>query len=179
MDDHQLTAEHSALSPPWFLAQIKPNAGSIAKRNLLRQGVQVFEPYEEVASCRGQQFVRKSRALFPGYLFVHFDPDEVRWRAINSTLGVSRLVSFSEDCPAQVPLSLISSLMARCDPSGKLLPPSLLNRGDLVSVTGGPLADFVGTVERLAPEQRVWVLLDILGKRTRVAVRLADLRRVG
>ena len=34
----------------------------------------------------------------------------------------------------------------------------------------GPFAQFVATVESLAPQQRVWVLLDLLGSRTRVSV---------
>lgn len=43
---------------------------------------------------------------------------------LNNTIGVSRLVSFADDTPAQVPFDLLSGLMRRCDPSGKLLPPS-------------------------------------------------------
>ncbi|MFC3424024.1 transcription termination/antitermination protein NusG [Rhizorhabdus histidinilytica] len=158
------------------MVQLKPNAEVIAKRNLLRQHAQVFTPFEEITSRRAGRLVQIYRALFPDYLFVSFDPDVVRWRAVNSTLGVNRLIDFSHDRPAQVPSGLISSLMRRCDPSGKLLPPRFLRGGDLVRVTSGPLAEFIGTVEQLAPDQRVWVLLDMLGKNTRVAVKPADLR---
>jgi transcriptional antiterminator RfaH len=91
-------------------------------------------------------------------------------------MGVCKLVSFAENRPALVPLGIISSLMRRCDPSGKLLPPRFLQSGEAVRVTNGPFADFIGTVEQIAPNQRIWVLLDILGKNTRVAIRSADLR---
>ena len=168
-----------SLTQPWFVVQLKPNAEAIAKRNLLRQGMQIFAPFEEVTSRKARKLIQTCKALFPGYLFFSFDQEVVRWRTVNSTLGVSRLVSFSDDRPAQVPLGLISSLMRRCDPSGKLLPPRFLHGGDVVRVTNGPFADFIGTVEQIAPDQRIWVLLDFLGKNTRVAIRSADLRLAG
>lgn len=161
---------------PWFVVQLKPNAEAIAKRNLLRQGIQIFAPFEEVTARKAGKLVQSRRALFPGYLFVSFDPADIRWRAVNSTMGVCRLVRFAEDRPAPVPPELISSLMQRCDPSGRLLPPQCLQGGATVRVTQGPFADFIGTVEQIAPEQRIWVLLDVLGKNTRVAIRPADLR---
>jgi transcriptional antiterminator RfaH len=167
------------VTQPWFVVQLKPNAEAIAKRNLLHQGIQIFAPFEEVTARKARKLVQACKALFPGYLFVSFDQDAVRWRTVNSTTGVCRLVSFAEDRPAQVPLGLISSLMRRCDPSGKLLPPRFLHGGDTVKVTNGLFADFIGTVEQIAPDQRIWVLLDILGKNTRVAIRSADLRLAG
>lgn len=168
-----------SVTQPWFVVQLKPNAEAIAKRNLLQQGMQIFAPFEEVTARKARKLVQTCKALFPGYLFVSFDQDAVRWRTVNSTLGVNRLVSFAADRPAQVPLGLISSLMRRCDPSGKLLPPRFLHGGDVVRVTNGPFANFIGTVEQIAPDQRIWVLLDILGKNTRVAIRSADLRLAG
>lgn len=181
MNEITLTVAKSGprVTQPWFVVQLKPNAEAIAKRNLLRQGMQIFAPFEAVTARKARKLVQTCKALFPGYLFVSFDQDAVRWRTVNSTLGVSRLVSFADDRPAQVPLGLISNLMRRCDPSGKLLPPRFLHDGDVVRVTNGPFADFIGTVEQIAPDQRIWVLLDILGKNTRVAMRSADLRLAG
>lgn len=177
------TAEPPALSDaepkaqlPWFVVQLKPNSETIAVQNLARQGVNIFAPFEEFTARKGRELVQKRRALFPGYLFVSFDTGSVQFRSINSTLGVSRLVSFSERSPAQVPDALIAGLMQRCDPTGKLLPPASLKGGDTVHVANGPLADLIGTVEQIAPDQRVWVLLDILGKATRVTMHAEDLR---
>lgn len=98
---------------------------------------------------------------------------------LNNTIGVSRLVSFADDTPAQVPFDLLSGLMRRCDPSGKLLPPSFLHEGEHIRVTSGPFAEFVGTVEYTASTERVWILLDILGKKTRVAMTSTDLSLAG
>ena len=101
----------------WFLAQLKPNSAAIAERNLKRQGFRTFLPLQEQTRQRYGRFVTVLQPLFPGYIFVAFDPSKGGWRAINATLGNTRLVSFGKD-PAPVPLDLISQLMLRCDRSG-------------------------------------------------------------
>lgn len=161
----------------WFLAQLKPNSARIAERNLKRQGFTTFLPLEETTKKRGGKFVANSRPLFPGYIFVAFDAAHGLWRKINSTQGVTRLVSFGK-APAPVPRDLVSQLMLRCDATGKLLPPKLLEPGDQVAITKGPFASFVAVVEKIAPDRRVWVLMDIMGGQTRVAVGAEQLRAV-
>lgn len=153
----------------WFLAQLKPNSVKIAERNLKRQGFRTFLPVEEVTKRAKSKFVTTERPMFPGYIFVFFDVSKGGWRAINSTNGITQLVSFGKD-PAPVPLDIISGLMLRCDAQGKLILPKLLNPGDQVAMIHGPFADFVAEVEMIEPDRRVWVLLDIMGGKTRVAV---------
>lgn len=153
----------------WFLAQLKPNCAAIAEKNLKRQGFVTFLPLEEETRRRGGKFVTATRPLFPGYIFVAFDPARGHWRAINATQGITRLVSFGS-MPAPVPMELVSQLILRCDVDGKLLPTKVqtLVPGDHVRLRTGPFADFVAEVERIAPDQRVWVLIDLLGSPTRM-----------
>lgn len=160
----------------WFLVQIKPNAFQIAERNLCQQKFAVFAP-RLVRSVRRMGRVRvEPRPLFPGYLFVGFAPETAPYRAINATHGVTRLVQFGASAPAEVPAPIITGLMARCDAEARLLPPKALQAGTEVQLIGGPFADFVAAVESMAPDQRVWVLLDCMGQKTRVAVKVASLR---
>jgi transcriptional antiterminator RfaH len=159
----------------WFLAQLKPNCSNIANRNLRRQGFQTFLPMEDSTRRVKEKFVHTLRPLFPGYVFVGFSAGAGHWRAVNSTYGVTRLVSFGQQ-PAPVPLEIVRQLILRCDASGKLLPPKLLKPGDRVCLASGPLANFVAQVETIAPDRRVWVLMDIMGGQTRVAVAADQLR---
>ena len=165
------------LGTTWFLAQLKPNSAQIAHKNLSRQGFQTFLPMEEETRQRNGKFVTVDRPLFPGYIFVAFDRAKGLWRAVNSTHGITRLVSFGKE-PARVPLDLVSQLMQRCDSSGKLLPPKLLKPGDQVTLTKGPFADFVAEVEKIEPDRRVWVLMDIMGGQTRVSVGADQIKAV-
>lgn len=161
---------------PWYLAQLRPNALAIARRNLLRQGFDTFCPMQPATRKTPRGFVPDIKPLFPGYVFVSFDPAVPGWSAINGTLGVARLVSFGSR-PEPVPADLVAALRLRCGPDDCLLPPDDLGPGDLVRVTAGPFADFVCTIEAIDTDRRVWVLLDLMGRQARVAFRPDQLRR--
>ena len=164
-------------STTWFLAQLKPNCAKIADKNLGRQGFRTFLPMEEVTRQRNGKFVTANKPLFPGYIFVALNVAEGLWHRVNSTYGITRLVSFGKD-PAPVPLDLVSQIMLRCDADGKVLPPKLLKPGDQVALNTGPFANFVAEVEKIAPDRRVWVLMEIMGGQTQVAVTADQLRTV-
>ena len=153
----------------WYLIQFKPNSHRLAERNLLRQGFNTFLPMQKITHRKASRFVSDLKPLFPGYMFVSVNSDLASWRSINSTIGVSRLVSF-EGKPKPLPLQLISGLMLRCDASGTLLPSKSLNEGDSVEMLTGPFANFIATVDTIDPEQRIWVLMDFMGQKTRMQV---------
>ena len=55
-------------------------------------------------------------------MFVSVDLVKRPWQKINSTLGVSRLIS-QDGTPTRVFEEIVSALMSHCDSFGKLLPP--------------------------------------------------------
>ena len=153
----------------WYLIQFKPNSHRLAERNLQRQGFETFLPMQKITRRKASRFVSDLKPLFPGYMFVSVNSELAPWRSINSTIGVSKLVSF-DGKPKPLPLQLISGLMLRCDASGELLPPKSLNEGDSVEMLTGPFANFIATVDTIGPEQRIWVLMDFMGQKTRIRV---------
>ncbi len=161
----------------WFLAQLKPNCANIADRNLKRQGFTTFLPLENETRQRNGKFVTALRPLFPGYIFVAFDIARGLWRTVNATHGITRLVSLGQE-PTAVPRDLVSQLMQRCDAEGRLLSPQVVKPGDPVTLTTGPFANFVAEVEKIAADRRVWVLMDMMGSQTRVAVSAHQLRAI-
>jgi len=160
----------------WFLAQLKPNSAQIANRNLQRQGFETFLPRERTTHTQRGRFISRLSPLFPGYIFVSVDPRQGLWRAIRSTQGVTRLVSFGAE-PAVVPPTLVAQLQSHCGPDGEMLPPDEFRTGDQVRLAIGPFSGFLAEIDRIEPERRVWVLMDIIGRQTRVAVRPDQLRR--
>lgn len=153
----------------WYLIQFKPNSHRIAECNLNRQGFETFLPKQKITRRKASSFVSDLKPLFPGYMFVSVNSDLAPWRSLNSTIGASKLVSF-EGKPKPLPLQLISGLMLRCDASGVLLPPKSLSKGDTVEMLKGPFANFIATVDTIDPEQRIWVLMDFMGQKTRIQV---------
>jgi transcriptional antiterminator RfaH len=153
----------------WYIVQLKPNSHKIAVRNLQRQGFETFLPMHEVTRRTVVKFETVIRPLFAGYMFVACDPEKPPWRQINSTYGVSRMLSFAE-CPKPMPEALIAGLRARCDSVGKVVPLENFEAGQPVEMHSGPFANFIATLEQMASDARVWVLLDFMGKETRVQV---------
>jgi transcriptional antiterminator RfaH len=161
----------------WYLAQLKPNSLAIARRNLQRQDFPVFAPQRLETRRTGARFRTEARPLFPGYLFISLDPGTSRWRAVNSTVGVTRIVAFGGK-PAMVPRGLVEQIALGCDADGLILPPDVLAPGDRVVVACGPFAGLLAEVDRSEPDRRIWILLDIMGQKTRIQVSPDALKRV-
>ena len=160
----------------WYLVQVKPNGYRMAERNLVRQGFTCFQPLLRATERRGAQFKPVSRPLFPGYLFVAFDPARAPWRKINSTAGVARLLSLG-NTPQEVPEGLVEDLRARLDAEGHVILSDALIVGDRVEIQSGPFAGFLAEVAQLAPEARAHLLVDFMGRQARVTAQLTELRK--
>jgi transcriptional antiterminator RfaH len=155
------------MAADWFLVQFKPNAQNVANRNLQQQGFETFLPLHEVTRRHGARFVRDLRPLFPGYMFIRLDPDVAPWRKVNSTQGVSRIVQFS-DALAPVPGDLMTRLLERCDESGRVRTAETIVEGQTLEVIDGPFSSFVGTVEKVDAQKRVWLLFEFMGQGMRI-----------
>ena len=155
------------MSKEWFILQFKSNSHHLAAKNLNRQGFETFLPLHDTTSRRLSRFINTSKPLFPGYMFVKFDRAESEWHKINSTYGVSRLITFNSIIKS-IPKIFVDHLMKRYDLSGKLLPIQKLKKGDQVTVLTGPFANFIATVEKYEADQRIWILMDLMGRKTKI-----------
>lgn len=155
------------MSKEWFILQFKSNSHHQAKKNLTQQGFEVFLPLHDSTSRKLSRFVKTSKPLFSGYMFIRFDKAKPGWCKINNTYGVSRLVTFNSVLKS-VPTSFVDSLIKRYDSSGKLLPVAKLKKGDQVTVSTGPFADFIATVEQYEADHRIWILMDLMGRKTKI-----------
>ncbi|QPZ91152.1 transcription termination/antitermination protein NusG [Thioclava electrotropha] len=151
----------------WHVAQFKPNSAAIARRNLERQRFDIFLPMVETTRRQSGKFVTRSAPLFPGYLFVREQEKSARLGAVNGTQGITRLVALAGR-PTPVSDAMIEALRARCDTQDQLQPLPEYAPGDEVTLATGPFADFVATVEKVDAEKRVWLLLDFMGRETRI-----------
>ena len=155
------------MSKEWFILQFKSNSHHLATKNLNRQGFETFLPLHETTSRRLSRFINTSKPLFPGYMFIRFDKEESEWHKINSTYGVSRIITFNSILKS-IPTIFVDHLMKRYDLSGKLLPIQKLKKGDQVTVLKGPFANFIATVEKYEADQRIWILMDLMGRKTKI-----------
>lgn len=163
----------------WFAAQLKPNALRIALRNLDRQGFVTLAPHLIAVRRQAQKVIRRAEPVFPGYVFVRFDPSRPGWQAINGTQGVARLVTGDSRAPRPLPRDFMAAFLARCDADGLFAPAAALEIGDRVEMTDGPFAALVGRIVGMDRDGRMRVMMEILGGETPVAALAAHMRRVG
>tara|TARA_B110000977_G_scaffold200324_1_gene290377 strand:- start:523 stop:1047 length:525 start_codon:yes stop_codon:yes gene_type:complete len=158
----------------WFILQFKPNSHSRAEENLNRQGFETFLPSINSTSRQKSRFVNITKPLFPGYMFVAFNRD-ISWSKINSTYGVSHLITFNSTL-ISVPSSFICDLVDRCDDTGKLLPAKQLKKGDHVKILNGPFTNFIATIETLDSNQRISVLMDLMGRQMKIKTSIDNIQ---
>ena len=162
--------------PRWFAVQTRRGREQQAQFHLANQGYEHFLPLYPKTRRHARKLQTVLSAFFPGYLFVQLDITRQRWRPINGTFGVSRLVMETETRPQPVPAGVVEALHANVDGASVL---QLDDRGDLamgsqVRVLAGPFAEQLGKLTRLDGNGRVQVLLEILGGATRVELDRAN-----
>lgn len=97
----------------WYVVQIHPNSEALAIEQLGRQAYETYAPQERFKTVVKNAVVERASYLFPGYVFVSFDIERDRWRAINGTRGVAKLLPRAVEIPLPVPIGLVEGIRAR------------------------------------------------------------------
>jgi transcriptional antiterminator RfaH len=158
-----------AIGARWYVVQTQVNGEAKATQNLQHQGYEVYLPRYLKRRRHARKIDFTAKPLFPRYMFVAVDLATQRWRSIQSTFGVTRLVCNGED-PAAMPEGIIAALKAREDDKGfvKLDLTSPFAPGDKVRVLEGAFTGNAGLFNGMADHDRVSILLDMLGRKVHV-----------
>ena len=160
----------------WYAVQTQPNAEMKAVAHLARQGFEVYLPRFLKRRRHAGRVEHVSKALFPGYLFVAIDIAAQRWRCVNSTVGVRKLVCNGET-PAVVNGNIVESLITQQDERGFIVLDTgpRFAVGDAIRVIDGVFSRALGIYEGMTDRERVGILLDILGRKVRVQIDIDSL----
>ena len=159
----------------WYLIQTKPKQEDRAVVNLELQGVNAFCPKVFVEKIiRGKRKVLRE-VLFPNYLFVQFDHDNVSAFSINYTRGVNRIISFGNQ-PSTVPDELIAQLKKRVDQSNDNLISDLPEKGEHLQVLDGPFKGLNAIFSHIEGDFRAAVFLSILKQKVKALLPLEHLK---
>jgi transcriptional antiterminator RfaH len=160
----------------WYAVHCKPFKESLAAIRLSEQlGLTVYLPQIRT-HFRGQI---RLVPFFRRYLFIQANLQQISITQINSTPGVSRLVTF-DHLPHPISATVIDAIRRRMDQLNSQggLPSHTFCPGDDVRVITGPLqglaAVFVGPMK---PSERVNILVDFLGYHRPAEVPVSSLER--
>lgn len=159
-----------ASQPAWCLIHTKPKQELTAAEHLRRQNYSVYLPMLCKCEKRKGKQTNTTAPLFPRYLFILLSAGIDDWGPIRSTKGVSDFVRFGSN-PAQVPNNLIDEIKAREEDNGfHYEMERQLQNGDKISITDGPFMGFNAIFKSHRGNDRAMILLDIIGKASRVEV---------
>ncbi|MDJ0894083.1 MAG: transcriptional activator RfaH [Alphaproteobacteria bacterium] len=163
----------------WFAVHTQPHAEQKAKINLERQGFEVYLPRYLKRRSHARKIEWVPSPLFPRYLFTAFDPAVARWRSIMSTFGVSHLICRG-NLPVAVPEDVVELIRGREDEKGMvtLALQAPFEKGETVQVTAGTLVDQVGLFDHMTDDDRVVILLKMLGREVSASLPLNAVRAV-
>ncbi len=160
----------------WFVVRTHPNGEFKAMHHVQRQGFDAYLPCYLKRRRHARKVDHVRSPLFPGYLFVGMNPETARWRALNSTVGVAELICHGGQ-PAPVPDDIIEDIRQHEDEQGLVVlgDRAGLKKGDKVRITDGAMTDHIGIFDAPSDEQRVYLLLELLGREVRVKMPITAL----
>lgn len=161
----------------WIVVTSQPRREEWARENIEKQGAVAYVP--KIAHPSNPN---KTSPLFPRYMFVDIEPVGGQWVFLTGTFGVSGVVLRGDE-PAPIREYEIDAIRSREDESGLVqLPqapqePEGFNRGESLRVADGPFLGTWGVCDGMSPQQRVYVMLNMLGRRTRVELDVDQVER--
>jgi transcriptional antiterminator RfaH len=152
----------------WYAVHTQIHAETRALENLLRQGYDAYLPRCRIWVSHARRRQLSLRPLFPRYLFTAADEPAIPWRPILSTFGVSDVVR-AGDRPAPVPGEIVEAIRSREHEGAydALEARQRLRPGEPVRVIAGAFGDMIGRLAELHDNDRVVVLLELLGRTVR------------
>jgi transcriptional antiterminator RfaH len=154
----------------WVVVNTHPHREPVALENLARQGFPAYCPSVRRRITHARRTRDVLRPLFPGYLFVHVNSDQLEYRPILSTRGVRTLVRFGQR-PSFLEDAFIRDLKSREVEGVIVRPPSPYKVGQTVSIAGGPFDGIAAAIIEMDEKDRLVVLMKLLNRSIKVEIR--------
>ena len=144
---------------------------------------QVVVPTEEEIVLKDGKRRPERRKVFPGYILIQMSMDDESWYVVRNTPGVTGFVSSEDEQdkrPKPVPLEdrEVEPILKQIE-SG---PPKVqigFQKGQMVRISDGPFADFIGAVSDIdASKGKMWVLVSFFGRETPVELDFLQVEKI-
>ncbi len=142
----------------------------------------VVVPTEEEVEIKEGKRRSVHRKIFPGYILIQMKMDDHSWRTVRETPGVTGFVSAEDERerrPKPVPLEPreVEQILSRMEEPSPRIKVGLA-AGQMVRITGGPFAEFIGSVDAVDEDKgKVRVLVSFFGRETPVELDFLQVER--
>jgi len=161
----------------WYTIYTKPNAEYKVASFLQNHGIEIFLPEVRIINSSVSKPSPKE-IFFPCYIFVNICLETEGLSSLQWLPGVRNIVSFDSE-PVMIPEYIINEIRQKLkliDESGNRDSRESFKSGTSVRIISGPFRDMVGQFDRsTSSEDRVQILLEILGRLNRVQIDVSEL----
>ncbi len=151
----------------------------VSDHNIADRVQEVIVPTEDVIelSKKSKNKVTE-RSLYPGYVFIKVDLDEVLWHKIQSLPRVSRFIGESKK-PTPLGEADINNILEKMTHRAAPKPKIYYERGEVVRIIEGPFANFTAVVEEYDVEHRKLKLnVSIFGRNTLIEILYSQVEKI-
>ncbi len=142
-------------------------------------------PMEDVVEFKAGKKVTTKKKMFPGYLLVRAEMNDISWEVIRNTPGVTGFVGHGRrgSKPSALKRKDVENfLQVKTDGEQtvrRTKPRLLYEVGETIRVKEGPFADFSGEVAEINEDQlKVKVLVNIFGRETPVELEFSQVAKL-
>jgi transcription termination/antitermination protein NusG len=190
LEDVRDKKELGRLLGDWYVVHTYSGYEQRVKDNLanrveaLEADDRVFEvviPTEEVTEYKKGKKTTSQKKFLPGYVLVRMQMDDEVWGIVRHTPAVTGFVGAPGNRPVPLPLKEVADTLnlpdeyvevVESEEGAPAVPEKVvaeidLEVGETVRVTGGPFADFTGTIAEINLDQaKLKVLVSVFGRET-------------
>ena len=146
----------------------------IASTGMEDRIIDVLVPTEEKIKKKDGEEELVDETLFPGYVLIKMEMSDDTWYVVRNTPGVAGFIS-SGTKPLPARQEEIDRIIENMDLDGKRVYEAEFEKGDRVTVIDGPFEDFIGTVQKVYPQQgKVKVMVSMFGRDTPVELNFSQ-----
>jgi len=169
---------------------------ALSRSELKKSFGEVLVPTEEIVEMRGGHKRKSDRKLFPGYLLVQMNMNDVDnqqmdengeplplrdeiWHLVKSVPKVLSFIGGTQERPAPISDKEADAILQRIqEGASKPRPKILFEVGEVVRVIDGPFTDCSGVVEEVDYDKnRLSVAVRILGRPTPVELGFGEVEK--
>ncbi|MGQ9706635.1 MAG: transcription termination/antitermination protein NusG [bacterium] len=138
------------------------------RKNLGHLFNQILVPTEDISMRRKGKTVIKKKILYSGYVFIEMELTDDSWALVKKTTGVTGFIGTSRNKPQALNIREVEEMMTKLR-EGSSIPKEQIpyEKGDPVTVIGGPFTGFSGVVEEIFPDRgKVKVIVTVFERST-------------
>lgn len=158
----------------WYALYVKSRHEFVVMGELQRKGIETFLPSVMKLSQWKDRKKHVEVPLFPGYLFVHIEPNPEEFLRVVKTRGAVTLISLNPGCPTPVASEEICSLKVILQSGEEIDIYPQLKEGMPVRVRRGALRGAEGILAKRHDQHIFLVNIELLGRSVGVKIYADD-----